>query len=770
MGFFSTRKKVVTGTTVARVIEDANITDSAKIAVSNANYSGSDTVQAVLDASAASIATRIKSLYSHAGKRTAYGLPTGEVFYNNHGRALVGPILSGLEGTAVALRYCRFGPANGLHWAWQILTQSHGYNTQTNELANLSVAEGLPVYLKSVALELPPEKPRVYDPTSREDFGSPPKAGVVPTVQPASLTQGDYLGVEPAQAVTGFTVPRVRVKYCGYKRTEDPAAPNGLGYTERSVEGSFTIAVPQMVDDQDYFAASYQVGNVIKFWSYRRGQGTYAALDNFVGSQGADSFAEFYPNLYVRLNKQDLSGNAGVAKDNKRMFKFLGLNYAEISQQIHANPNIGDVDSAFITCGVPALTTNAAEAEYLFRFFDEALAADKAIAPAADTSASARVLFALDPANESIPTEKVHLNRRNMIIEDRSGFRMTLSYAHIAKSIKGGQFKPGAVKGDCGARQVAQTYRSELESFGEITGTVYQYETIKSHIYARQISAHFYEEVVVMDLLMTYKVGTDQLVVAGDNEEETILVPVDKTIADTLDFRSREELLLRSLHFVFNSLIIQQVKWYQTAGFATFIKVVGIVITIATLGSDGGFFAGLSASLAQGSAATVSFLVTQLATFLGTALVIKEVIKAVGMEAAFLIALVAAAYGGYQWMTSGANAKTFMLTAKEYLTLATNLAQGVTKSIASELNGLFAEQQAFDQLKSEQESLLKSEWDKLTETPILDPFVILGEEPGSYFDRTIHNGNPGVQVLNDVRGFVERALTLPSFAESVNAA
>lgn len=769
MGFFSTRKKVVTGTTVARVIEDANITDSAKIAVANANYSGGDPAQAVLDASAASIATRIKSLYSHADKRSAYGLPTGEVFYNNHGKSLVQSILAGIEGQAITLLYCRFGPGNGLHWGWQILTQSHGYNTQTNELANLSVAEGLPVYLKSVALEIPPDKPRAYDPTSREDFGSPPKAGVMPMVQPASLTDGDWLGVEPAQAVSGFTVPRVRVNYCGYKRVEDPGAPNGLGYTERSVEGSFTIPVPQMVDDQDYFAASYQVGSTIKFWSYRKGQGDYASLDSFVGVQGADSFAEFYPNLYVRLNKQDLSGNAGVAKDNKRMFKFLGLNYSEISQQIHANPNIGDVDSAFITCGVPALTSNAAEAQYLFAFFDEAFSADKAIAAASDTRASARILFALDPANPALRSEKIHLNRRNIVIEDRSGFRMTLAYAHIAKSLKGGQFKPGAVKGDCGARVVSQVYQGDAYDDG-LGGMAYQYETIKSHIYSRQVSQHFYEEVVVMDMAMAYKVGTDQIAVAGDNEEEIILVPVDKTIADTLDFRSREQLLLRSLHFVFNSMVIQQVKWYQTGTFAAFIKVVGIVITVATLGSDGGFFASLGAALSQGAAATVSFLVTQLALFVGTGLVIKEVIKAVGMEAAFLFAVVAAAYGGYQWMTSGANSKTFMLTAKEYLTLATNLAQGVTKSITSELNGLFEEQKAFDQLKSEQENLLKSEWDKLTETPVLDPFVILGESPGRYFDRTIHIGNPGVQVLDDVQSFVERALTLPSFAESVNAA
>ena len=62
---------------------------------------------------------------------------------------------------------------------------------------------------------------------------------------------------------------------------------------------------------------------------------------------------------------------------------------------------------------------------------------------------------------------------------------------------------------------------------------------------------------------------------------------------------------------------------------------------------------------------------------------------------------------------------------------------------------------------------LETKWDAMKHTSNLDPLGLFlltdyypGENPGSYMDRHIHNGNPGVTSLAAISGYVDTMLDL----------
>jgi hypothetical protein len=107
--------------------------------------------------------------------------------------------------------------------------------------------------------------------------------------------------------------------------------------------------------------------------------------------------------------------------------------------------------------------------------------------------------------------------------------------------------------------------------------------------------------------------------------------------------------------------------------------------------------------------------------------------------------------------------KAGLVSAEYFMKLATGLMQGIqtmttelTKDIAGELAALNKEMEtAFGELDK-----LRKEMDS---SKILKPFMLLGETPDEYYNRTVHSGNPGVKVYETVSKYVKTMLTLPEF-------
>jgi hypothetical protein len=58
--------------------------------------------------------------------------------------------------------------------------------------------------------------------------------------------------------------------------------------------------------------------------------------------------------------------------------------------------------------------------------------------------------------------------------------------------------------------------------------------------------------------------------------------------------------------------------------------------------------------------------------------------------------------------------------------------------------------------------LLKTANNLLEGNNLLSPFIIFGENPSDYYERTVHSGNIGAHTIETISSYVDTALTLPS--------
>ena len=268
MGFFDTRYIESVGTSVVRVVEDKNIFDSIKLASKNALFTGEDITDVLLDSVASSIATRSKAMYQYGGNGYVYGLPSGEVFFNTHGRAEIQAVLNTAEQAPVTLAVTRLGPLNAIHYGWIKLVSNHGYNVATNILGNLTATAdaavaGSKVYLMNMVLELPSANINNYDPLALEVIGKNPTKVNFPGKKYSNYVDEFGNAVNPVELIkspvvsAAVTSPRLKIYYV----KKVPIAETAFGTTD--VFGTFIIDVPEFNSTADYFHAEYSKNNVV---------------------------------------------------------------------------------------------------------------------------------------------------------------------------------------------------------------------------------------------------------------------------------------------------------------------------------------------------------------------------------------------------------------------------------------------------------------------------------------------------------------------------
>jgi len=308
-------------------------------------------------------------------------------------------------------------------------------------------------------------------------------------------------------------------------------------------------------------------------------------------------------------------------------------------------------------------------------------------------------------------------------------------------------------------------YGSEeyTESYG---GSIEEKEvTTDSYYYRQQITANQCIEIRVKDLEMVYHIYGGYNVTA-DETDNILLVPLDHSITETFSIMDREELYARSLHFVFNSRVVTKVKWYQQQWFADFLMIVAIIILfytgVDTTGAVGSY---LAAAGLTGTALIIGVFIVNAIIGMAIGYVLKIIIKEIGIELAFLIALIVALYYGPKALQ--AMGMPGVTTAEQLLWMATGIMSAQSAIIADDMKGLAAEQEALDLLITESDRKIEAANKLLENNNRLSPFIIFGETPNDYYNRTIHSGNIGVLSLGIPAAFVTIALKLPDINETI---
>lgn len=749
MGWFSGKDVTQVATSVSRVIADDLVPNSVRTGVLKSVLEQGNLSDYVLEEMIGSVAIRAERYYNYGKKSYLYGLPSGQRLSSTVGTEQVEKIIEDFEGKPVLMDYCHFGRSNSLHIGWMTLTNQYGYSHATNELATMSTAKGTPVYLKDMVVVIPSALIAERDPLELAQWGTPANAGYTPERLMNFGSFADFGRPTPINIDDSASeeYAKVFVVYQSPVNLAKPEEPRTI------IEETLNISVNAYPNDIEYFHAKYTIDGISKYWMYKYGSGTYPTLDTLFDTKQEPN-GSYYPFAYFRYEKTSELENPDSESyiSNKKLVDKLGLDYDTIAEAINDNPDIKNVEQAMLVMGVPATTENPIEQKYLFDFFNK-LYLDNEGAFGNDyyIPGSASAYF-------SITKKLVNEAANVMVIEDKR-FKMALKNNGLYKKRVAGNI--GAI----GSHQSELTKTLvPIEVQDIVTGNIStEYFEMSLHVYRRQVTATLYEEVQVANLRLLYYIFKQHKTV-GDKDDDILLIPIDRSITKDYTLLEREELLSRSLHYIFNSRVVTHLKWYQTGVFQAITIIIAVVITVYTYGADGG--SGIAAALAlSGTAGLIATIIFNL--IIGQLLVVafKLFAKVFGAEAAQILAVVLIAYGAYQGYQLGSLTK--IPYAGELLMVANGL---MSAGMGQQFSDLMDQYREFGNYVEQQTELLEQAKDLLNQQVMLSPFIIFGEKPEDFYNRTVHSGNIGVLGVDAVTYYCDMALTLPTINESLGGA
>jgi len=700
----------------------------------------------VLEEMLNNLGTKVERMYDYAKSgRYTFGLPSGSFTNGAAGTSEVETVLSALEGSAVLIDYVHYGVPNNLHLGWMHL-QSIGYSQETNQIGSLTTSKGTPVYLVDMQIVVPSAIINLVEKQSIDQWGTAARSGYTPDRATSTPASRELIIPSPVVVSSSATEEYLLVSYVWME--------GGTKHYD-----TFTIPV-ETYDNDKYFHAKYSIGGATKYWMYKAGTGTYPTLDAlFDGAAGPNG--TFFPFTYFRHNKYSEISNTttDAYKTSKKLVKYLGMNYDDIAEAINASPDIAAVEQAVLMLAVPAVSTNQLDQRYLWSFFNSMyLAQDAENQFRSPEQHSLSVALEVTDSWDAIQSAyRVQANIKSVVIQD-SRFKMALEHSGIYKRRVAGTI--GAVGTYSSAYDVYSEEVTLIDSFGTEVPMTFP---VKQYKYRKQISTGFYDEVMLIDLRTVFRVDGTYSVTAGETSS-ILIVPLDHSITSSWSIRDREIIYARSLHLVFNSKVVTKLKWYQEELFQLVMLVVAVVVTVWSLGSTSSTLVGL---LAAGSYTAAALLIVQvLLEYAIYAYAFKLFVKAVGIEAAFVVAIIAAAYGIYnEGGSSGAVAGA--PTAAQLIQLSSGLISGINAELKADTEDLLRDSKEFQKTKAEQIKLLETAQELLDGNHRLDPLVIFGESPQDFYNRTVHSGNIGVVGIDAISSYVDAALTLPKLQDTL---
>ena len=733
MGLFNSREQTSVGTTVSRVMTDAQIVPSTKTAVIQAIVKDGDITDYLLNGVNNSIGMNAERMYDYAASSYAYGLPSGQFYAATQGTEAVKAILDSQTSGDVQIDYCRLGPANTLHMGWDRLYWIYGYNSTTNQIDALSASVGHPVYLKNMTVIIPSGIFNTLNPKALEQWGTAPGAGYTPSTYPVDSLVQRLVGHKPVVKSDTATNEQILVDYVW----ASPAL----------VTGSITINLPTINSDAEYFQVKYTLDGRDYYWTYELNSGSYPSLDALFNAPPT-LVGEFYPFAYFRFNKTPLNWNTALPGyiTTKKMLNLIGINYDQAITSIQANPDIDNVEQAILMMAVPANTTNQLEQRYLYEFFDR-------LRLSQDTSGNT---YDLQNILAQLNTNGQADNTSAIVIQDQV-FKMSLSNAGIYTRRVGGVI---AARGEYNSAYIEKTGQFIITNSEGIDET-HTY-TLPCHYYRKQISDSMYDEVEIINLRTTYYIY-EGFKTIGDGTDTFLMIPIDRSLTSQYPIPVKEALYSRSLYYVFNSRMVSDVAWYAQDWFKAALLAVAFVMAVFTLGASLDEYAVLvSTGFLTTEAILWSMAVTMLEGII-LSLAVNRLIKVVGPQVGIALAIFAAAYA----LASSSGLVTDLPFADSMLSVSTNLVKATTAEYQSKITDIQSEYEDMVTAAQTVSELIIKAQDLLQTDSTLSPFTFVGEAPEDYYRRTMYSGNVGEASLTSVETFVSRALTLPTLADAL---
>jgi hypothetical protein len=750
MGLFSGSDETYVSTTANRVVADNKFISSVKSGTIKSIFAHGETSDYILEDMVNGIGFTARPFFKYGRDKYTYGLPHGSGVSQTGGGNLVKAVLLDIYGQEMTVIRNSVAQYNFWFEAFNLIDLRYNLNPITLKLINPSLEKGVDVSLAVVYLIM---NQTTYDSLPQDSL-----------VNHSVLVNPERFTVQIDNGAANNSI-KIWLYYSWPSGSHlEGGGDNGnpvtvIDYSSEMVIMDQDIGFPGLNSADQYFQTLYRnQGNTnYGWWRYKVGSGTWPTLDN-VFNPAFNQAGSYFPWVYFRYNK--VKGNEDKNdpgyKTAKKMLKKIHMDYDAICDSIHQSPDIENVEQAMLMWSVEADSTNPLEQRYLYEYFDSTF-----------IDSGGQVW---DVNHEDLNPDTVGplITNSALIIQD-ARFKLSLSNMGIYKRAYVGTIGP---VGTYSSGEMALSFKYSVTQ--ETEGGAYtfdQFYPVPSHYYRKQVQPGYYEEIFVFGLSVRYFIYGDYGVTAdGDTPEDrsdVLLIPLDLNVTKHFSLRKREELYSRSLHFIFNARVTVHLSWYQSSFFQFFILVVALAIAVYDGGATLEAFVAATATLTA-EQILLAVVMTGL-EYLVTAVAFKLFIKVAGVKVAFLVAIIAIAYGISAKFGDelGANLSQQMPFAKDLLQVGQGLSKAITETLKSDMTKIQEEMSDLSGQAKALDAQLAVANKLLDDDNKFAPFIIFGEPPEDYFNRTIHAGNIGMIGIDAVGNYVERSLSLPTLSDTI---
>lgn len=436
-----------------------------------------------------------------------------------------------------------------------------------------------------------------------------------------------------------------------------------------------------------------------KVYIYEMGSGN-EELDNrrVMLTDGADT-REFYPFIPIRVDNHSVFESGSPARQHKDIIetawkRALGTDINETITEVDNNESVEDIDYCYLVFGVTLNTTDIAEKDYIFTFFNRLAGNNQSNVgayqdfenennilgrharewgergllntSALTSSENPGQILGVNGATTGFSPRvaNVHLTLPNNSL---GVLDMSITWSSISSERKTGLLGQGASKGDIFIGK-GNTFHQAIE-FDFMNEQVTNINSVSGIVIRKQITDLEYIEIIVDGLLHKNLIYEGKSVditaeeALDDDEESGFIIPLHEPTLKAMSAIKAADVSRESYLLVFNSYEVVKRKFFQRGFFKFILAVVVIavvaVISVATGGAGGvlaftgggilGSAAGVGAALgfngllavAIGAAANAiaAILVTQLISIGATEVFGEKLGQILGIVASLAISL-----------------------------------------------------------------------------------------------------------------------------------
>lgn len=821
MGIFSSKTRVHSQSVSQRMTDDESFVDSIKYAtlakkhynLQNDRIDLNETVfnDTVKERILQNIPNKFNRIYRMAEDRSKYvfGNPTASSVHKPE-ETLKKAVIDYLQDTTdkkVTLEYFYIGDKRHTHFAYDKLTKSYGYNLNTNKL----VMYGKEATITSAVMHIAPHTREEYpedlfsfdstwfDGSKILNYVKGTKDELVinyytesesevietPRLTVNSFLEGIITGYTQANAEVSVTIDDTTTKFTAnnkgyfnfnftfsglnqdstvvvasknkhnrisnrvsiqYPYVNDTPATEGqlIKTTTSRTDGTFTIDLsdvnpvtlegvePTLESTIDYIQVMYKTTDGKALFTYGLNQGI-ESIDTALNAYNRRS--KYYPRIYIRTGKKDIisSRDATRKKHSIAICKKLGIDLKQTTSDLTKAVG-GDYDKVHtmylnLSVGIVDSYNDPVLAEYLYRYFNSA-------------------------TKYSIKTEWGYGGRTLHIADNYS--TVVVKYHNLTKERVEGKLT------EVGKYKATNEQLDYKKAKGVFTGRINSINNF-THNFIYQESETHYIKITIFGLQVS-QLFADRTENHSGNDEN-MAIPLDALATKGMTVKEKELLYNKSLRVHILIRYTTKQKWYQRGVFKAIIAVVGIAISVISVGLDGGSFAAMAL-------AVIKSVAVGMAISMAIDIAIKFAVK-MGWSAKLIgaIALVATIVAAYY-----SNGKSFKgFKAIEVMKALNNGFDVYNKAMQLKLIDFQKEYEAFmsdmndkyKKLKDTQE-LLNTGVTKPEQELMLRPIssyihgsqVNLGETPETFYNRAMMYDVSEV-VMSMTTNFVENSMYIP---------